>query len=870
MSVTPEDWRRIKSVAAAAWDHPADARAAVLDSACAGDPWLRREVTRLLEATDAAAALYERPALSGLAMLAALDEIARAQPVMVGSRVGPYRIEHELGRGGMGGVYLAERVDGEFDHRVAIKFVGNVASAAIMERFRAERRILAALDHPNIARLLDGGTSSSGIPYVVMEYVDGVLIDEYCIRQTLSVRAKIELFRHVCGAVHHAHQRLVVHRDIKASNILVTPEGVPKLLDFGIAKIVEPREQTAVTAVRALTPESASPEQVRGEPITIAADVYALGVLLYRLLTGRSPYGEGLNDHALMQAICERLPDPPAIDRDLDLIVLKALRKEPERRYGSIEQLSGDLARYLNREPVLAVPDSASYRARKFVGRHRLGVVTAAVLALAVAGGVGATLWQARIAERERARAQGRFDDVRELARTFMFDVHDAIQNLPGSTPARRLLITRVLEYLEKLDRDAGAESRLQLEIVTAYQRVGNVQGNPYYANIGDAAGAMKSYRRALVLSQELADRDPNPSHRGALAASHHLVADMFWTEGSFADALEHYRLAVARRAALSAADGASDTTLLDLASSHYGVGQTLLRRGDYQGSAEAFSQAQALQAQALERNPANVGTRRAFATSAAKLGDVMAVQGDHRRALEYHSQAIASLRETIALDSANTPLKRLLAILLLRVSNDQNELGDLRATLASGREALALQNPILAQDPANVQALSDTAQTHRILGHAFDGLNRPREALEHLRAAEERYRAALAINPKNADNIGGLGVALIDRGDVLVKLNDRLQAREAYNAAATLLETVASREEANRYRASAHRRAGDLERQLAQSAPQSTAASHRQAACRHYAEGLKALPPRSGRAGDPRSVAESEALVGRLADCPP
>jgi serine/threonine protein kinase len=385
MEVTRDQWRRIKSVAAAAWDQPTEARATFLDSACAGDPSLRREVEQLLESTDAAATMYEAPALSGLGVAAAFDAIARAQPAIVGVRIGPYRIERELGRGGMGGVYLGERVDGEFDHRVAIKFVGNVASAAIIERFREERRILATLDHPNIARLLDGGTSSSGIPYVVMDYVDGVPIDEYCIRHNLSVRAKLELFRQVCAAVDYAHQQLVVHRDIKASNILVTPAGVPKLLDFGIAKIVEPREPAAVTAVRALTPESASPEQIRSEPITIAADVYALGVLLYRLLTGRSPYGSTLSDHDLMQAICERTPDPPGIDRDLDLIVLKALRKEPERRYGSVEQLSADVARYLNAEPVLAAPDSASYRMRKFVARHRTSVAIAAIIGVTAA-----------------------------------------------------------------------------------------------------------------------------------------------------------------------------------------------------------------------------------------------------------------------------------------------------------------------------------------------------------------------------------------------------------------------------------------------------------------------------------------------------
>ena len=372
---------------------------------------------------------FDTPALAlPSSRRAAADALRAAALVEPGACIGGWTVVRQLGSGGMGTVYLAERTGEEFQQRAAIKVVRGTADT-MLRRFHDERRILATLDHPHIARLIDGGATELGLPYVVMEFVDGQPIDAFCDAQGLDVRPRLEVFRLVCLAVHYAHQHLVVHRDLKASNILVTADRTPKLLDFGVAKILERDSpvDTTRTMFRVLTPESASPEQLRGEPITTATDVYALGVLLYRLLAGRSPYRLATaNESELIRAVCEQTPLAPSeaargegasgrtLDADLDRIAMMALRKEPERRYSSAEQFAEDIRRYLEGLPVLAAPDSALYRVRKFVARNRVGVAAAAGFLLAVAIGIVATMWQAQVARQERNRAQREFNAGQE------------------------------------------------------------------------------------------------------------------------------------------------------------------------------------------------------------------------------------------------------------------------------------------------------------------------------------------------------------------------------------------------------------------------------------------------------------------------
>ena len=382
--MSAERWERVKRITFEASERPDPDRLPWLTQACAGDEALRREVESLLAAHAGAGGFLETPAIvaGGAAEAVASATQQGASPAVSGRAVGPYRILGELGQGGMAVVYLAERADAAFRKEVAIKIArGGPASAALVARFFEERRILATLEHPNIARLLDGGATEDGLPYVVMELVEGVPLDAHCEARALPLAARLVLFRQVCAAVQYAHQHLVIHRDLKARNILVTADGAPKLLDFGIAKLLDPElapgEETR-TGYRAFTLEAASPEQVRGEPMAVTSDVYSLGVLLYRLLTGQSPYGpKRRSDTELTRAICEELPLRPSVavpperrgqlPRDLDAIVLKALRKEPERRYSSVQDFSEDVRRHLEGLPVSARKDTVGYRAGRFL-----------------------------------------------------------------------------------------------------------------------------------------------------------------------------------------------------------------------------------------------------------------------------------------------------------------------------------------------------------------------------------------------------------------------------------------------------------------------------------------------------------------------
>jgi eukaryotic-like serine/threonine-protein kinase len=529
-------WPRIKELFQSALEREPEAREAFLDEACGGDPALRREVLSLLASHHEAEGFLEGSALQG--------------STWEGRRVGAYRILGEVGRGGMGTVYRAARADDAFQKQVALKVVrGGQGSTDLANRFRAERQILARLDHPNIARLLDGGATDEGDPYLVMEYVPGRPIDVYCGERALGTAARIELFRAVCAAVQYAHQNLVVHRDLKPGNILVTEAGVPKLLDFGIAKVLadDLTEAPTQTAFPALTPDYASPEQVRAEPVTTASDVYSLGVVLYEILTGHRPYRLRTAMPAeIVRVVCELQPEKPStvvrripttesttatacpapgtgsetedprlqklageLEGDLDTIVLMALRKEPSRRYASVQELSNDLGRYLEGRPVLARPDTLAYRATKFVRRHKAAVTVAALVLLGLVGGIVATAAQARIAEGHRRKAEKRFSEVRTLARSFLFEIHDALRDLKGSEPARETLVKRALEYLDGLAPEAGADAALLEELATSYERVGDVQGGPGEASLGDVTGSLTSWRKAEDLRAQRLRAEP-------------------------------------------------------------------------------------------------------------------------------------------------------------------------------------------------------------------------------------------------------------------------------------------------------------------------------------------------------------------------
>jgi serine/threonine-protein kinase len=425
MPPASERWARVKELFEAAADLTSNERTALLRKECDGDAALRRDVESLLDSDAQTDGFIEQPVLE-------MPRDLFPEPPdesLVGRQFGAYQIIREIGRGGSGAVYLAARADDEYRKEVAIKLIRRgLDTEDILRRFRNERQILAQLDHPNIARLIDGGTTDDGLPYFVMEYVNGQPIGAYCNAHSLSTTDRLNIFRKVCAAVTYAHQNLVIHRDLKPSNILVAADGEPKLLDFGIAKLLGPEEEALAQTIAGqgvMTPEYASPEQIKGERITTASDIYSLGVLLYELLTGRRPYRlKTRTPEEISRAITIQEPERPSsavtkVDHpqssilnprslrgDLDNIVLMAMRKDPARRYASVGQFSEDIRRHLAGLPVVARKDTVSYRAGKFVNRHRIGVAAAALILLSLVGGIIATLIQVQTAHRERARAE--------------------------------------------------------------------------------------------------------------------------------------------------------------------------------------------------------------------------------------------------------------------------------------------------------------------------------------------------------------------------------------------------------------------------------------------------------------------------------
>lgn len=669
--MTPERWQQIKKVLEVALTLEEAERRNYLDKTCAGDVELRSEVESLLFAHQPTGKnILDEPLANLLG--------PGAVPVSAGQRIGAYAILHEIGRGGMGEVYRAVRADGEFTKEVALKTVrGGYDVASVLERFRNERQILASLDHPNIARLLDGGTSESGIPYLVMELVDGIPIDTYCDTEKLNVTKRVELFLRVCAAVQYAHQRLVIHRDIKPGNILVTKDGVPKLLDFGIAKILNPAAAMDVTIVRPMTPEYASPEQVRGEPITTSSDVYSLGVVLYQLLTGRSPYELATRTpQDLSEAITEREPERPStailrelksagedakrrsleeltagregslgrlqrrLAGDLDNIVLKALRKEPQRRYASVEQLAEDLTRHLEGRPVSARQDSWSYRAGKFVQRHKIGVAAAILIAATLVTGVIVTAREAKVAEQNRLRAEKRFQDVRKLSNSLIFEIHDSIESLPGATPARKLLLDRAVEYLDKLSAEAAGDPDLQRELAWGYQRLAVVQGNQEESNLGNVEAGLRSDRKALALFEAVAKARPNDSiDQLNVAMMHRILSFSELMEGGGREELEK---AIAITDRLVKADPQNPKIKSERSVEYQNLAFLYQGMGDQPRALDAFQKMVDLKEDILHNNPDYHSIKRSDAMAKALLAGGLVQVGRRKEALSLFDAAIA------------------------------------------------------------------------------------------------------------------------------------------------------------------------------------------------------------------------------------
>jgi non-specific serine/threonine protein kinase/serine/threonine-protein kinase len=811
--MTPEQWRQIKGIAERAWDLPESERHGFVASESGDDDALRGEVESLLRSMADASALYEGEALAMPGAAAAFEQALWAGPSLEGSRVGPFRIIKEIGRGGMGSVYLAERAEGGFEQRVAIKFVGGMPTEVLLRRFHEERRILASLDHPNIARLIDGGTTADGLPYVVMEYVAGVGIQDFCDTHRLGVRARIELFRLVCSAVQYAHQHLVIHRDIKASNLLVTEDGAPKLLDFGIAKLVDPSggaAHPALTFAPALTPESASPEQVRGDPVTVAADVYALGALLYRMVSGSGPYRAEESGSALMRAICDETPRPPSaalaasadpslrkerIDRDLDLIVLKALRKEPERRYPTVEQFSDDLKRYLDGQPVLAAPDSRRYRTTKLLRRHQVAAAAASAALIAVLAGAGVAEYQARVARRERARAERRFGDVRRLTNSFLFEFHDAIADLPGSLNARQLVVRRAAEYLDGLAGEVRGDVALQRELATANERLGTILGGGGVSNLGDLRGAESRYQQALSIREALAARPgAEPADIQGLAQLRVQVARFLALKGDLVRAEESASHAVTLFQSLQERGEAPANQLGQLATAYQQLGYVQARRGK---NAEALA---ALEA-AVERATRQVGISPADLNETARLARIQIEYAEALltarqpiNALETLARAQRQYEQLLAADALNMRYRQN----LVRIFNIQgaalDAVGDRPAMIRAFTQAVDTADGMLAASPDDHGSKLAALLSHSALGRALVRTGETEAGIDRLRQTIAEAESIATASPGDDFTVNELAVARLNLGETLLTAQHGLEGCREIGEGLRLWNALAER----------------------------------------------------------------------------
>lgn len=761
-NLTPAAWARIRGL----FDALAELEPAERERLLAAEPdrELAAAVTELYAAEAGAGSLLESQTALGPPEPGDGDELA------VGTSLGPWRITGVLGQGGMGTVYRASRADGTFEREVAIKLVrGAVDGASLQRRFEAERRILATLDHPGIAQLLDAGTTSGGMPYLVLELVDGLELDEYCREHQLGLAGRLRLFVEICEAVSFAHEKLVLHRDLKPSNVLVDAAGRPKLLDFGIAKVLDPETGTENAAtltrfgLRALTPAYASPEQLRSEPLTTASDVWALGAVLYHLLCGRLPFPDALGTGEQRATQIEGHPlEPPSsilrrqgsvgslpwrsVRGDLDTIVAKALAPDRSRRYRSVGELADDLRRLLEGRPVLARPDSWAYRTQRFLRRHALGVAATVLVVTALVGAALVALHQARLARAERDLARSRFDEVRQLAGVFLFEVHDRIALLPGSLATRELLASTAIEYLDRLA--AGAEDELDLaaEVAAGYERLATIQGQPFRGHRGDATAARTSLEKALALRERLLAQGYPDAERAAT---------------SLAEAL------------LSLAEVESEL-------GQYPRGVELVSRG-----------VKILEAGAHD---SVLGAR-----LGVRLGHLLALTGDRERGVVELDRAITILEEGAAAGDPEVrfALARAHADHGSVVGNSGAEDAFERALVAM-RRALEVDAELVREHPENLRFLGSLARSWRMLGSTLSVLYRDTEALEAFLHSAELAEKLVAAEPADVEAQARLAAARLDAAGMLAAIGRLDEADPLVDAAIAVLETLHTSEPEN------------------------------------------------------------------------
>lgn len=764
---------------------------------------------------------------------------------LIGQNIGVYKIVRELGQGGMGAVYLAERTDGKFSQRVALKLLKReMNTSALRRRFQQEREILASLEHPHIARLLDAGATGDKVPFIAMEYVEGLPIDDYCNKHRFDLNQRLDLFRKVCAAVNFAHRNLIVHRDLKPSNILVNDEGLPKLLDFGISKILSnelvPEDSATVTRLGVMTPSYASPEQLQSKSVTTATDIYSLGVILYELLSGHRPFESKESDlKEIYKAVIETDPLPPSaiistigkqlkeiteaktavkaenpresatvisnsdaeteahkmrytiprtvnlssqnLRGDLDNIVLKTLRKEPERRYTSAENLAEDIHRHQRGLPVTARANTFSYRTEKFIKRNKASVIGAFLLVLAIIGGLITTLWQARVAQAERAKAEKRFNDVRTLANSFLFEFGPKIENLSGSMPARQLLVTRALEYLDNLSQEAGNDSKLQNELATAYEKVGDVQGNPQTPNIGDLKGALISYEKAQTIRRRLLETDSENAEKQAdLAGNLEVTANINLNGGEFDKAEASLAEAVALREKVVAKNPKDVAARSKLGYAVRVSSYVPFYNSQNEKSLELSRRSLAIFEELSKDAPDDIFVNMHHANIYLDIGEGFAYMDDMAQGQENVQKGLDMLDALYKKYPNDTRVRRSLFVALLKRGELYRDAGDLPNSLEKYKRAFELSKLALQSEPGSFQAKRDVVLVNKQRAVTQKAAEKYKESLESFARAIEISEQLKREDPNNVIIIYDIGGSYHEMSELYYQLKDYQAALNA------------------------------------------------------------------------------------------
>ena len=808
--MTRERFQQIERLFHEARKLGADKRVALLDARCADNPDLRREVESLLGEHDRVTDRFMKESPLGAAFKIEDPGTVLESSTAVPSRIGRYRSLRLLGEGGMAVVYLAEQERPR--RQVALKIIKPAfSSTQARRRFELEAQVLGRLRHAGIAQIFEAGfheDASHRFPFIAMEFVAGLRLTEYVRERRLDTRRRLELFVKVCDAVQHAHHHSVIHRDLKPSNILVVDEesdpsipssegatvvGQPKILDFGIARAMDSdvRATTQRTDVGELlgTLQYMSPEQAAGNPddIDTRSDVYSLGVLLFELLTERLPYE--LDRTRILDAVRVIRQDDPlslsSINRnfrgDLDTIVGKAIEKDKSHRYQAAWSLGADIRRFLKNEPIEAKRDSGWYVIKKTIRRHRVPVAVAVafMLMIGVSTVALAVMYrnqkqQTRLAQESEAKAKRRFDQVRELASVFIYELDPKIRDLVGSTPAREFVVKKGLDYLDSLAQDGQDDHDLHFALGQAYISVGNVQGYPETANLGDQEGALESYRRGLDLLRLAAAAKPDDaSVQRGLSLAHNQLAQLLTAMAVEKEAMTHYQTAVKITERLARLHPTNVELQRDLTFSYDMIGNRHSEAGQWEDALLHYHKGLTLSQELAKSDPDNKRFQRDLAVSHHKIGDVLLSQGKTSEALASHREYLAIAEALLQANPSSAVAQRDVGTGYERVGFLLQNMGRTTEALISYRKGLAIGEALVRADPYNAKARTDLATAYCRVGEIQLANGEVDAALVNFRKFHEITLAMATANPNNAPAQRELGVSLFKMAEFHMSLGE-------------------------------------------------------------------------------------------------